>query len=99
MCQWCHEENGRETHEKRQTDETKCGGKEEQRPADAVLITDPGADKHDNTGAGVRRRGKKLRLADGEAHVVVEDDGEEESEGIRLRGQAAGRVSHKINGE
>lgn len=54
-----------------------------------VLVPQPGAEEHDNGGAGIWGCSEQLRQGNVEAHGVTQDDGQEEGQRIGLRGESA----------
>jgi hypothetical protein len=70
-----------EAHE-RQADEAQQHVEQNDGAAHVVLVTEVAGGVHDDAGEGVGRRDEALRCADGEAHIGLEDDGQEVGEGV-----------------
>lgn len=66
----------------RSSDESESAVDQEQWPANAIAISKPCHGPHDNTSQYVGWCGEVLRFASPIAHVLHEDDGQEEADGI-----------------
>lgn len=89
--------NRKETYKEWEADDAESSGEEQQRPSHVPFIANPGAEEHDYRCPGVWRGSQHLGLANGEAHVLTENDGQEIGKRICLGGEATSRSDESAN--